>query len=75
MFKALKYGELSKYKLDKAALEEFRKAYKQGANYTIGPNKNVNLSTITSPYEYQTLLNSLKAVLIATNGLKYISQV
>lgn len=75
MFKALKYGELAKYKLDKAALEEFRKAYKQGANYTIGPNKNVNLSTITSPYEYQTLLNSLKAVLIATNGLKYISQV
>ena len=75
MFKALKYGELAKYKLDKASLEEFRKAYKQGANYTIGPNKNVNLSTITSPYEYQTLLNSLKAVLIATNGLKYISQV
>lgn len=75
MFKALKYGELAKYKLDKAALEEFRKAYKQGANYTIGPNKNVNLSTINSPYEYQTLLNSLKAVLIATNGLKYISQV
>ena len=74
-FKALKYGELAKYKLDKAALEEFRKAYKQGANYTIGPNKNVNLSTINSPYEYQTLLNSLKAVLIATNGLKYISQV
>lgn len=75
MFKALKYGELAKYKLDKAALEEFRKAYKHGANYTIGPNKNVNLSTINSPYEYQTLLNSLKAVLIATNGLKYISQV
>lgn len=73
VFKALKYGELAKYKLDKAALEEFRKAYKHGANYAIGPNKNVNLSTINSPYEYQQLLNSLKSIVIVSNGLKYVS--
>ena len=72
-FKALKYGELAKYKLDKAALEEFRKAYKHGANYAIGPNKNVNLASINSPYEYQQLLNSLKSIIIVSNGLKYVS--
>lgn len=75
MFKALKYGELAKYKLDKAALEEFRKAYKQGANYTIGPNKNVKLASINSPYEYQQLLNSLKSIIVVSNGLKYVSQI
>lgn len=75
MFKALKYGELAKYKLDKLALEEFRKAYKNGANYAIGPNKNVNLASIKSPYEYQQLLNSVQSILIASNGIKYISQI
>ena len=75
MFKAVKYGEMAKYKLDEESLKEFRKAYKHGAAYTIGPNKNVNLASITSPYEYQQLLNSIKSILIASNKLKYISDI
>lgn len=75
MFKAVKYGELAKYKLDKESLQQFRQAYKNGANYTIGPNKDVNLASIKSPYEYQQLLNSIQSILIASNGIKYISQI
>lgn len=75
IFKAVRYGELAKYRLNEESLKLFDKAYKNGANYEIGPNKNVNLASISSPYEYQQLLNSLKSIIVVSNGLKYVSQI
>lgn len=75
LFEAIRYGDFKNHKLDEESLAEFREKYRQGAFYKIGKNKDVELTNINTPYEYQNLLNSLVGVFVLANNVKYVSDI
>lgn len=76
VFSAIKYGDFKEYKLNKQAVEEFKKAYsKEGPYYKIGKDKNVTLQHFKTGYELHTALQSLAACLFLANGAKKISDI
>lgn len=76
IFEAIKYGDFKNYKLDQNSIEEFNKAYTEGgAYYTVGENRDYTPAHFPTLADFHTTVSSLKASLLLSNGVRYISDI
>lgn len=75
-YNAIKYGDFSKYKINKESLAEFVKAYPEdGAYFKIGKNKDYTPTHFPTLYDFHTAINSLRSTLLIYNDVEGISDI
>lgn len=76
IYKAIKYGDFRKYKLNEASIKEFNEAYIDNeVYYKVGRNKDYQPNHFPTLANFHTTVSSLKSCLLIANGTKYISDI